>query len=69
MVTNYKNIKTRPEVQIVMNMDGFGFPAKNINTYARWITGQPVQFTGFKLFYKTIYYIQNGLFWWNQKKF
>ena len=52
MVTNYRKIKTSPEVQIVLNMDGFGFPAKKIDTYNHWIAGQPVQFTGFKLFYK-----------------
>jgi hypothetical protein len=52
MVTNYKKIKTRPEIQIVMNMDGFGYPAKKINTYKYWVAGEPIQFTGFKLFYK-----------------
>lgn len=52
MVTNYKNITTCPEVQFVMNMDGFGFPAKKIDTYKSWIANEPVQFTGFKLFYK-----------------
>lgn len=52
MVTNYKNIVTRPEVQIVMNMDGFGFPAKKIDSYKNAIANEPVQFTGFKLFYK-----------------
>jgi hypothetical protein len=52
MVTNYKQIKLNPEVQIVMNMDGWGFPAKKIDTYKSWIYPQPVQFTGFKIFYK-----------------
>ena len=52
MVTNYKNIKPLPEVQIVMDMDGWGFPAKKINTYNSVIAPEPVQFTGFKLFYK-----------------
>lgn len=52
MVTNSQKIKTRPEVQVVMNMDGFGYPAKKLDTYKRWIAGEPVQFTGFKLFYK-----------------
>jgi hypothetical protein len=52
MVTNYKKIITRPEVQIVMHMDGFGFPAKKIDTYKSQIANEPVQFTGFKLFYK-----------------
>lgn len=51
MVTNYKYIRLRPEVQIVMNMDGFGGPAKKKDSYRAWIAGQPVQFTGFKLFY------------------
>ncbi len=52
MVTGYKNIVLRPEVQIVMHMDGFGFPAKKINSYRVAIVNEPVQFTGFKLFYK-----------------
>jgi hypothetical protein len=52
MVTNYKKIVTRSEVQIIMNMDGFGFPARKIDSYNAWIANQPVQFTGFKLFYK-----------------
>ncbi len=52
MVTNYKLIKPLPEVQIVMDMDGWGSPAKKINTYKQFIEPQPVQFTGFKLFYK-----------------
>jgi len=52
MVTNYKLIKPLPEVQIVMDMDGWGFPAKKINTHRQVIYKEPVQFTGFKLFYK-----------------
>ncbi|MEK7471052.1 MAG: hypothetical protein AAB623_00175 [Patescibacteria group bacterium] len=52
MVTNYKQIKTLPEVQIVMHMDGWGVQAKKINTYQQFIYKEPVQFTGFKLFYK-----------------
>lgn len=52
MVTNYKEIKPLPEVEIVMDMDGWGFAAKKINTYNTVIYPQPVQFTGFKLFYK-----------------
>ena len=51
-VTNYKNIKTMPEVQIVMHMDGWGAPARKIGTYKSYIYREPVQFTGFKLFYK-----------------
>lgn len=51
MVTNYKNIKLQPEVQIVMDMDGWGGPAKKKDSYKGWISNQPVQYAGFKLFY------------------
>ena len=52
MLTNYKDIKTCPEVQIIIHMDGFGFPAKKVDSYKRAVASEPVQFTGFKLFYK-----------------
>jgi len=52
MVTNYKRIQTSPEVQIVINMDGFGFPGKKKDSYNAWVAGEPVQFTGFKVFYR-----------------
>ncbi len=52
MITNYKNIKLFPEVQIVMDMDGWGEPLKKVGTYNRMIFPEPVQFTGFKIFYK-----------------
>lgn len=52
MVTNYKEIQPLPEVQIVMDMDGFGSKAKKRGTYSRVIYPEPVQFTGIKLFYK-----------------
>jgi V8-like Glu-specific endopeptidase len=52
MVTNYKGIKLRPEVQVVMDMDGWGFAAKKVNTYKQFVYREPVQFTGFKIFYK-----------------
>ncbi len=52
MVTGYRKIQPTPEVQVVMNMDGWGDPAKKMGTYQRVITEEPVQFSGFKLFYK-----------------
>jgi hypothetical protein len=52
MVTNYRQIKTRPEVQIVMDMDGWGGPTLKYSSYIQYIYREPVQFTGFKLFYK-----------------
>jgi hypothetical protein len=52
MVTGYERIQPTPEVQVVMVMDGWGFGAKKINTYNSVIYPEPVQFTGFKIFYK-----------------
>lgn len=52
MVTDYKKIKPLPEVQVVMNMDGFGNKSLKKSTYHDYIFKEPVQFTGFKLFYK-----------------
>lgn len=52
MLTNYKDIKKIPEVQVVINMDGFGSPAKKIDSYTGFVAREPVQYTGFKLFYK-----------------
>jgi len=52
MVRDYQQIKPLPEVQIVMHMDGWGSPAKKIGTYTHVIIPEPVQFTGFKIFYK-----------------
>lgn len=37
MVTNYKNIKIVPEVQVVMDMDGFGSKILKRSTYLRYI--------------------------------
>lgn len=52
MVRNTMGIKPLPEVQVVMDMDGWGSPAKKFGTYHQTIEPFPVQFTGFKLFYK-----------------
>lgn len=50
-VTNFKKIILRPEVQIVMNMDGWGAPWLKRDSYRSYIVAEPVQFAGFKLFY------------------
>ncbi|MES2203256.1 MAG: hypothetical protein V4474_02985 [Patescibacteria group bacterium] len=52
MVTKVANIKPLPEVQVVMQMDGWGSYLRKTNTYNVVIAPEPVQFTGFKLFYK-----------------
>jgi len=50
-VTNYRNITLRPEVQLVMNMDGWGAPWLKRDSYKDYVVSEPVQLTGFKLFY------------------
>ncbi len=52
MVTHYKKITPLPEIQIVMDMDGFGSKAKKYGTYNRVVASEPVQFMGIKIFYK-----------------
>jgi len=51
MVTNAKRIVLRPEVQIIMNMDGWGPPSLKRDSYKDYIVSEPVQYVGFKLFY------------------
>lgn len=52
MVTNYQNIKLHPEVQIVIDMDGWGPPDLKFGTHRHFVYKEPIQFTGFKIFYK-----------------
>jgi hypothetical protein len=55
MVTNYQQIRLRPEVQVVMHMDGHGRmqgPLLKYDTYSHYIVREPVQFAGWKNFYK-----------------
>lgn len=52
MITNYKAIKKVPEVQVVIDMDGFGSKILKMSSYKQFLVREPVQFTGFKLFYK-----------------
>jgi hypothetical protein len=51
MVTNASHIKFTPHVQVVMDMDGWGPPWLKFDSYHDYVKAQPVQFTGFKLFY------------------
>jgi hypothetical protein len=51
MVTNSRKIVLRPEVQIIMNMDGWGAPWLKRDSYKDYIVSEPVEYTGFKLFY------------------
>ena len=51
MVTNADQIRFTPNVQIVMDMDGWGPPWLKFDSYHDYIKAHPVQFTGFKLFF------------------
>jgi hypothetical protein len=51
MLQNADKIKLDPRVQVVINMDGWGQPWLKFDTYATCEANEPVQFTGFKLFF------------------
>jgi hypothetical protein len=51
MVRNAASIKLDPNVQVVMNMDGWGQPWLKFDSYEAYIVREPVQFTGFKIFF------------------
>lgn len=51
MLQNADKIKLDPRVQVVINMDGWGQPWLKFDTYATCEASEPVQFTGFKLFF------------------
>ncbi|MEO8623628.1 MAG: hypothetical protein ABI625_21295 [bacterium] len=51
MVSNAKNIHFTPHVQVVMDMDGWGPPWLKFDSYHDYVKAEPVQFTGFKLFF------------------
>jgi hypothetical protein len=55
MIRNYKSIRPTPEVQVVVDMDGWGAKERKLTTYREYVSREPVQFTGFKLFYKNDY--------------
>jgi hypothetical protein len=52
MVTNHHKIQLDPRVQVAIAMDGFGSPAAKIGKHQELVRDQPVQFSGFKLFYR-----------------
>jgi hypothetical protein len=51
MVSNSQKIKLTPQVQVVMNMDGWGAPWLKFDSYSAYTVAEPVQFTGFKIFF------------------
>ena len=52
MLTGASKIRLDPRVQVVIDMDGWGQPWLKYDSYRAYIEAEPVQFTGFKLFYK-----------------
>jgi len=51
MVSNASKIALDPRVQIVMDMDGWGPPWLKFDSYRDYEVAEPVQFTGFKVFF------------------
>jgi hypothetical protein len=52
MLTNAHRIKLDPRVQVVVDMDGWGPRALKEDSYRAYVYAEPVQYTGFKLFYR-----------------
>jgi hypothetical protein len=52
MLTNASLIKRDPRVQVVIDMDGYGSPGSKMGAYRWFVVRHPVQYTGFKLFFK-----------------
>ena len=52
MLTNASQIRLDPRVQVVIDMDGWGSPGSKMGAYRWFVVRHPVQYTGFKLFYK-----------------
>jgi hypothetical protein len=51
MVPDAAQIRPTSRVQVVMHMDGWGPPWLKFDSYHHYVVNEPVQFTGFKLFY------------------
>ena len=51
MLTGASKIRLDPRVQVVINMDGWGAPWLKYDSYRVYVEQEPVQFTGFKIFY------------------
>lgn len=52
MIVDAQRIVPTPQVQVVIDCDGWGTPAEKTKTYRKFVYEEPVQFAGFKLFYK-----------------
>ena len=52
MLTNASKIRLDPRVQVVIDFDGYGPPGAKMGAYKWFVVRHPVQYTGWKLFYK-----------------
>ena len=52
MLRHADQIRLDPRVQVVIDMDGFGPDWMKRDSYRAYVASEPVQYTGFKLFYK-----------------
>ncbi len=52
MLTNASQIRLDPRVQVIIDMDGYGPPSGKKAAYRWFVVRHPVQYTGWKLFYK-----------------
>jgi hypothetical protein len=52
MLRHADQIHLDPRVQVVIDMDGFGPEWMKRDSYRAYVASEPVQYTGFKLFYK-----------------
>ena len=51
MLPDKESIWSTDKVDVVLDMDGFGFPELKLNTYRAVLRQRPLRYTGFKLFY------------------
>lgn len=52
IVTNKDEIEPTDHVEVALNYDGFGDPAIKMSAYGKLVRQQPIQYGGFKLFFK-----------------
>ena len=52
MLRQADEIKLDPRVQVVIDMDGFGPEWMKRDSYRAYVASEPVEYSGFKLFYK-----------------
>jgi hypothetical protein len=52
MLPDAGSIREDPNVQVVLNMDGWGPPSGKVNSYRSFVAPTQVAYKGFKLFYK-----------------